>query len=121
MPPKRKPLSAALGQAGDGGDHLDEQPEAEITSALAPGAPRKRAVVKTRTIQQTVYLRPVVYEQLRKIAFDERVKMHDLLMEGLSLAFEKRGLPTVEQLARLAFSTTKGPLVPGARKGEGGP
>jgi hypothetical protein len=49
--------------------------------------------------QQTVYLPVPVYEQLRRLAFDERVKMHGLLMEGLDRVFRDRGLPSVQELS----------------------
>jgi hypothetical protein len=48
--------------------------------------------------QQTVYLRHAVHEQLRRLAFDERAKMHDYLIEGLDLVFRKRGLPGIAEL-----------------------
>jgi hypothetical protein len=48
--------------------------------------------------QQTVYLPLAVYEQLRRLAFDERVKMHGLLMEGLDRVFKDRGLPGLAEL-----------------------
>lgn len=48
--------------------------------------------------QQTIYLPIPVYEQLRRLAFDERVKMHALLMEGLDRVFRERGLPGVTDL-----------------------
>jgi hypothetical protein len=67
----------------------------------APAAPRvadpqerPRRPVK----QQTVYLPLPVYEQLRRLAFDERVKMHTLLMEGLDRVFRDRGLPGLLEL-----------------------
>jgi hypothetical protein len=50
--------------------------------------------------QQTVYLPIPVYEQLRRVAFDERVKMHGLLMEGLDRVFRERGLPGMAELTR---------------------
>lgn len=46
---------------------------------------------KAATIQQTVYLPPAVHDQLRELAFAERVKMHSLLMEGLDLVFKSSG------------------------------
>ena len=52
--------------------------------------------------QQTVYLPLPVYEQLRRLAFEERVKMHQLLMEGLDRVFRDRGLPDLEALKRTA-------------------
>jgi hypothetical protein len=32
-----------------------------------------------------------VYEALRTAAFEERVKIHDLVLEGIELALRKRG------------------------------
>jgi len=50
--------------------------------------------------QQTAYLPLAIHEQLRRLAFEERAKMHDYLLEGLDLVFRKRGLPGVEELKR---------------------
>jgi len=98
MPPKRKPLSAALGQ-----DEIlvlpAEQPHDVVAVVDASVKQARRQTTKNQTIQQTVYLPPAVHEQLRKIAFDERVKMHDILIEGLNLAFARRGLPLTTDLA----------------------
>ncbi len=98
MPPKRQPLSVALGQ-----HKAEPEPAApEIPAEPVAIKPEKRtssAGTKGKTVQQTVYLSPAAHEQLRKIAFDERVKMHDILMEGLNLAFERRGLPRTTDLA----------------------
>ena len=57
---------------------------------------KRRPAVK----QQTVYLPLPVHEQLRKVAFEEHAKMHDLLIEGLELVFTKRGLPGISELTR---------------------
>ena len=43
----------------------------------------------------SVYLPEAAYEALRQVAFDERCKIHDLLMEGVELALKKRGYPTL--------------------------
>lgn len=52
---------------------------------------------KNETVKQTVYLPPAVHEQLRQLAFEERKKMHDYLVEGLDRVFRNRGLkPYVE-------------------------
>ena len=48
--------------------------------------------------QQTVYLPLPVYEQLRKLAFEERQKMHTYFMKGLDLIFKKKGLPSIKEL-----------------------
>ena len=37
-------------------------------------------------------------EALRKVAFDERVKIHDLVMEGIDRVLRRRGFPSVETL-----------------------
>ena len=50
--------------------------------------------------QQTAYLPIAVHEQLRRLAFEERAKMHDYLLEGLNLVFQKRGLPGVDDLKK---------------------
>lgn len=52
---------------------------------------------KSEIIKQTVYLPSAVHEQLRRLAFEERKKMHDYLIEGLDRVFKDRGLkPYVE-------------------------
>jgi hypothetical protein len=43
----------------------------------------------------SVYLPEAAYEALRQVAFDERCKIHDLLMEGVELALKKRGYPAL--------------------------
>jgi hypothetical protein len=39
-----------------------------------------------------------LYEALRKIAFEERLKIHDLVLEGIDAALRRRGYPSVEGL-----------------------
>jgi hypothetical protein len=98
MPPKRKPLTAALA-AHPADEPVAPQPSAPVQRDTPPPSAPPRATGKSRKVQQAVYLAPAVYEQLRRIAFDEHVRMHDVLMEGLSLAFERRGLPTIAELS----------------------
>jgi hypothetical protein len=38
------------------------------------------------------------YEALRQVAFDERCKIHDLLIEGVGLTLKKRGYPPIAEL-----------------------
>lgn len=66
--------------------------------AEADAAPRRRSATKEATIQQTVYLPPAVHDQLRELAFSERVKMHALIMEGLDAVFRTRGLKSIAEL-----------------------
>jgi hypothetical protein len=35
---------------------------------------------------------------LWKIAFEERIKLHDLVLEGIDAALRRRGYPSVENL-----------------------
>ncbi len=61
----------------------------------------RQAVVSVKSkgeiVKQTVYLPPAVHEQLRQLAFEERKKMHDYLVEGLDRVFRNRGLkPYIE-------------------------
>ena len=46
----------------------------------------------------SVYLPEAAYEALRQVAFDERRKIHDLLLEGVELALKKRGYPTLADM-----------------------
>jgi hypothetical protein len=62
----------------------------------ATGEPANRPGVK----QQTAYLPLPVHEQLRRLAFEERAKMHDYLIEGLDLVFRNRGLPGIDELTK---------------------
>jgi hypothetical protein len=45
-----------------------------------------------------VYLHEAVYEALRRVAFDERCKIHDLVIEGVELALKKRGYPKIAEM-----------------------
>jgi hypothetical protein len=80
---------------------------APATGAEEPGpgqAParerRPRRTFEAQHKKQSVYLDEPVYEQLRRLAFDERRKMHDYLIEGLDTVFRKRGLPSIAELEK---------------------
>jgi hypothetical protein len=100
MAKKRTSLDSILGPVTGSGD----QPEPAITplADLTTTAGR-RPTVK----QQTVYLPLAVHDQLRRLAFEERAKMHDYLMEGLDLVFKTRGLPSVAELSQRAENPGK--------------
>jgi hypothetical protein len=49
-------------------------------------------------IHSSLYLPEPVYEVLRKIAFEERVKIHDLAMEGIDTVLRRRGYPSAGSL-----------------------
>jgi len=81
--------------AADQGKSTPVHPNAAAAVEMpSPGG--RRAHVK----QQTVYLPLPVYEQLRRLAFEERTKMHSLLMEGLDRVFKDRGLSSLADLER---------------------
>ena len=70
----------------------------EQDRALPPPAARRSNATKQATVQQTLYLPPAVHDQLRELAFSERVKMHGIIMEGLDAVFRQRGLKSIEAL-----------------------
>jgi len=39
-----------------------------------------------------------VYEALRKIDSEERLKIHDVVLEGIDQALRRRGYPSIERL-----------------------
>jgi hypothetical protein len=45
-----------------------------------------------------VYLPEAVYEALREAAFKERVKIHDIVLEGIGAALKRRGYGSIEDL-----------------------
>ena len=49
-------------------------------------------------VHTSLYLPEAVYEALRKIAFEERLKIHDVVLEGIDLALRRRGYPSIEGL-----------------------
>jgi hypothetical protein len=54
--------------------------------------------LKERTHVVSVYLEPPVFEQMRALAFEERTKMHTLMLEAVDLLLKKRGQPSIKKL-----------------------
>ncbi len=48
--------------------------------------------------QASSTLPEAAYEVLRQVAFDERRKIHDLLIEGVELALRKRGYAAIAEM-----------------------
>ncbi len=75
--------------------------DADILSLPQTGqrqeAPRV-GTLKERARQLSVYLEPPVYDQLRDLAYTERTKMHQLMLEAVDLLFKKRGALSIKQL-----------------------
>jgi hypothetical protein len=70
-----------------------------------PTRKRTKAISAARTqrerpsvVHSSIYLPEPVDEALRKIAFDERLRIHDLVLEGIDAALRRRGYPSVEKL-----------------------
>lgn len=71
-----------------------EMAKRKARSSEAPSGARQRPPV----VHSSLYLPEPVYEVLRKIAFEERLKIHDLAIEGLDAVLRRRGYPSVENL-----------------------
>jgi hypothetical protein len=88
MPKKRTSLdSLSLSDTPVEGKTEKQKPARQTTASDKP-----------RLIKQTLYLPEAVHEQLRVLAFYERVKQHDLLMEGLDMMFKSRGAKSISEL-----------------------
>lgn len=60
---------------------------AKVEPATKPAGRRPRPDI----VHSSVYLPQMVHEALRQIAFKERSKIHDVIMEGIGLVLSKRG------------------------------
>jgi hypothetical protein len=65
-----------------------------LNRSKAPPGRRPRPEI----VHSSVYLHQAVYEALREAAFKERVKIHDLVLEGIGAALKRRGYPSLEDL-----------------------
>ena len=92
MNKKRTSLETVLGE-----DPSVVEPES-MPQANPPNNPAKTSGKRPGIKQQTAYLVLPVYEQVRRLAFEENTKMHTLLMEGLDWVFKERGLPSIAEL-----------------------
>jgi hypothetical protein len=66
----------------------------------ASGALREPAKLRPRpdVVHSSLYLPEAVHEALREAAFHERVKIHDIIMQGIEAALKKRGYPSIDNL-----------------------
>ena len=74
--------------------------EAAAAEELPPVETPKKQSRRPGIKQQTAYLPDPVYEQLRRLAFEERRKMHDYILEGLDRVFKDRGLKSISDITR---------------------
>jgi hypothetical protein len=73
----------------------------ELFAALTPKHAGATVAARKQTerpsiVHTSLYLPEPVYEALRKIAFEERLKIHDVVLEGIDLALRRRGYPSIE-------------------------
>lgn len=118
MAKKRTSLDSLFAEAGAAlektqTDAPGKEPEtvSEETENLKTKVPARKpdarqsaasVISKSEIVKQTVYLPPAVHEQLRQLAFEERKKMHDYLVEGLDRVFKNRGLKPYVELSDAA-------------------
>ena len=71
-----------------------------ITTAKQVGSvgAARRQPEQASIVHSSLYLPERVYEALRKIAFDERLKIHEIVLEGIDLALRRRGYLSIEGL-----------------------
>ena len=111
MAKKRTSLEALFSQTALDEDAPDEVIKAETTpersqikrentkaASAEPKMSGDSVGFKGDIVKQTVYLPAGVHEQLRLLAFEERRKMHDYLVEGLDRVFKDRGLKPFDEL-----------------------
>jgi hypothetical protein len=70
----------------------------QVRSAAASrrtAAPQGRA--KRDIVHSSIYVSAAVHEALRHVAFEERCKIHDLIIEGIEAALHKRGYAPVDR------------------------
>jgi len=61
--------------------------------AATEAAPARKPKTNDARQHTSVYVPRAAYERLREIAFVERVKIHDLFLEGIDLVIAARGHP----------------------------
>lgn len=79
-------------------DALKPQEEVPVFKKIDPE--KLELVAQKGIIKTSNYLPIEIYERLREIAFHERVKMHDLFMEGIDHVLRKRRHPGVDELKK---------------------
>ena len=65
--------------------------------ASGTGAARKQTE-RPSIVHTSLYLPEPVYEALRKISFEERLKIHDVVLEGIDLALRRHRYPSIDCL-----------------------
>jgi hypothetical protein len=67
------------------------------TPSAEAGRPAKRQP-RPDIVHTSVYLPDAAHEALREAAFHERVRIHDIIMQGVEMALRKRKYPLMVEL-----------------------
>ena len=62
-----------------------------VRNAPRPAARANKRQGGPGIIHTSLYLPEAVHEALREAAFKERLKIHDIVLEGIEMALRKRG------------------------------
>ena len=63
-------------------------------------AVRTKAEDTPGIVHTSLYLPAAVHDALREIAFKERLKIYDIVLEGIEAALRRRGYAPIENLKR---------------------
>lgn len=86
-------------------DPKPAQPPAALPAAtggtveIAPAAQPASGKGRKATVKTSLYLDPAVHDKLREIAFQERRKLHDLIVEGVDHVLKTRLHPSSSEIA----------------------
>ena len=75
---------------------MPKRARSPVQSPNAPSRPGGRQP-RSDIVHTSLYLPGPVYEALREVAFKERRKIHDIVLEGIELALRRRGYPPIER------------------------
>ena len=76
---------------------MAKRPKPRPTASSTPREPAGRRP-RPDIVHSSLYLPDGAYEALREIAFHERVKIHDVVMQGIDAVLKKRGYPSIDDL-----------------------
>ena len=63
----------------------------EVAPAVKTRAEGRKAAAKGKPIGLSVRLEPEMHDRLRRVAFEKRVSIHSLILEGLEVVLRKYG------------------------------
>ena len=93
-------MALIAGEVAPAAQPAEPEPVITLKPRIEPKKPANG--IKQRCHQLSLYLEDPVFDQMRSIAFEERVKMHTLLLEAVDLLLKKRGAPSIRELLKKA-------------------